>query len=219
MSPEERTPHDIAYGKRLRQLREKRGLTQAELVKRMVAHGIPYMNTSTLSRIEAGTRPVRLSEANVIVSIFGVDARYMTLNDDLVAFYAQDLREMLALHARFTTSAVEFAEAQRDLRRTRAGLLTSTDPETIHAVKELEMDFSRWERMDMVAQVREIAARVAEHEAEAEVEIPKEIINRILDGETEGLEIQTDDGPIAVKVLGATSEAMRIHDGEHQAEA
>lgn len=168
MPQDDRTPHDTTYGKRLRQLREKRGLTQAELVKRMVAHGVTYMNTSTLSRIEAGTRPVRLSEANVIVSIFGVDARYMTLNDDLVAFYAQDLREMLALHARFTTGAIEFAQAQSALRRTRAGLLTSTDPDTIHAVEELESDFSRWTSMDLVEQVREIVGRAAKYEAEEE---------------------------------------------------
>lgn len=73
---------DKRYGRRIREAREQRGVTQAKLVAEMKALGVDYMNTSTLSRIEVGTRPVRLTEAQVIGRILGASVEEMIAEDN-----------------------------------------------------------------------------------------------------------------------------------------
>lgn len=60
------TVEDRAIGERIQRLREKKGLTQQELSKKI------DLNNSVLSRIEAGKRPVRADELKRIAGALEV---------------------------------------------------------------------------------------------------------------------------------------------------
>ena len=58
------------FAEQVRILRESLGWTQSDLVDRMRKAGLEYVNQSTLSRIENGSRPVRLMESHVLSQLF-----------------------------------------------------------------------------------------------------------------------------------------------------
>jgi transcriptional regulator with XRE-family HTH domain len=55
----------------LRALRERKGISQAELARRMSERGHGWQQ-STVSRVQAGTQPVRVSEHESLAEILGV---------------------------------------------------------------------------------------------------------------------------------------------------
>ncbi|MCV7441230.1 helix-turn-helix transcriptional regulator [Mycobacterium paraense] len=63
---------DSHFGKRLRALRENRGWSQAETAKMLSDRGIQPMHPSTVAKIEAGDRSVRINEAVGIADVFEV---------------------------------------------------------------------------------------------------------------------------------------------------
>lgn len=79
---EDKSGLEAVFGKRLREMREKRGLTQAQVVDWLVENGVPYMNTSTLSRIEQGTRPVRLGEGTLFTRYFDIPMEALVTTSD-----------------------------------------------------------------------------------------------------------------------------------------
>jgi len=87
-------------------------VTQAELVAQMQERGIRYMNTSTLSRIEAGTRPVRLTEAQVIGRIFQVSVDSMTSDFEEIALYESRARSARLRYMTFRDSVVMVTRSQ-----------------------------------------------------------------------------------------------------------
>lgn len=68
--PNRLSDEEMTFAAQVRALREERGWTQADLVDRIKSSGLMYMNQSTLSRIENGTRPVRLMESQVLSRIY-----------------------------------------------------------------------------------------------------------------------------------------------------
>lgn len=58
-------------GSRIKQLRERMGLSQVELAERI------GLNNSVLSRIESGKRPIEDHELNLFADFFDVDADYL----------------------------------------------------------------------------------------------------------------------------------------------
>lgn len=58
-------------------LREANGMSQAELVQKLRTNGWTNVHPTTISRIEKGERPVRLSEATRIARILGQDVSLM----------------------------------------------------------------------------------------------------------------------------------------------
>lgn len=64
------------FREHVRRERERREWTQADLAKRLHANGLEHIIASTVAKIEAGTRAVRIDEANVIANVFetSVDA-------------------------------------------------------------------------------------------------------------------------------------------------
>lgn len=58
-------------GKRIKSLREERGLSQLELAERI------GMNNSVLSRIESGKRPIEENEINIFADFFEVSGDYI----------------------------------------------------------------------------------------------------------------------------------------------
>lgn len=64
-------------------LRKGQSWSQGELAKRMQASGWTDFHQTTISRIENGTRPVRLGEARGIADVLGTLVGPMLLNDEV----------------------------------------------------------------------------------------------------------------------------------------
>lgn len=65
---------DVLFGRRLRYMREKAGLTQQQLADVMRAAGTK-MHRSTIGKIEAGERVVSIGEAAEFADVLGIDLR------------------------------------------------------------------------------------------------------------------------------------------------
>jgi transcriptional regulator with XRE-family HTH domain len=63
---------DTRFGERLKDERGHRGLTQPQLAKLLAEKGIKPMHATTIAKIEAGVRSVRINEAVGIADLFGV---------------------------------------------------------------------------------------------------------------------------------------------------
>ncbi|MFQ4148268.1 helix-turn-helix transcriptional regulator [Arthrobacter sp. LAPM80] len=64
--------NDEAVGKRIQELRERKGLFQSDLASLMRTAGVNW-SQGTLSRVELGARAVRLTEAPALAGALGVD--------------------------------------------------------------------------------------------------------------------------------------------------
>jgi transcriptional regulator with XRE-family HTH domain len=63
---------DERFGKRVRAEREHRGWSQADMAKMLSDNGIHPMHPTTVAKIEAGDRSVRINEAVGMADLFGV---------------------------------------------------------------------------------------------------------------------------------------------------
>ncbi|MBS2939576.1 helix-turn-helix transcriptional regulator [Nocardioides sp. J2M5] len=70
MENEELTAEQIA-GREVARLRGDVGMTQADLARRLSARGVE-MHQTTVAKLEAGRRPIRLNELVVLAQILGV---------------------------------------------------------------------------------------------------------------------------------------------------
>lgn len=96
---------DERFGRSVRRLREQREWSQGELAERLKRAGHDNFHATTVSRIEKGDRPVRLSEAVAIAE---------TLGSNLV--------EML-LPSRIAQHAEDYSKALRDFELSRMEVL------------------------------------------------------------------------------------------------
>lgn len=101
---------DRLFGQRLRRLRERQGWTQAQLAERMGDLGLS-LHASAIAKIEAGSRPLRLSEAKIIALVLGETVDGMLGSDELDwPTLLADFRRALDLHveaSRIGASGVE----------------------------------------------------------------------------------------------------------------
>lgn len=63
---------EVLAGQELRRLRVARGWSQDEVARRMAAYGYNSWHQTTVGRIEAAQRPLRLNEAVALTTLFGV---------------------------------------------------------------------------------------------------------------------------------------------------
>jgi transcriptional regulator with XRE-family HTH domain len=77
---EARTGLDVRFGKRLKEARGTRDMSQAELCSELAAREITWY-TSTATKVEAGARPVKLAELTALAEIFGVTADWLLARD------------------------------------------------------------------------------------------------------------------------------------------
>ncbi|TLP75508.1 helix-turn-helix domain-containing protein [Nesterenkonia sphaerica] len=68
---------EMRFREAVNRLRTDQGLSQGELARRMVSEGWEHFNQATISRIEKGTRPVRLGEARALARVLNTDVGYM----------------------------------------------------------------------------------------------------------------------------------------------
>jgi transcriptional regulator with XRE-family HTH domain len=102
---------DTVFGRRLRNLRDRKGWTQTELAEQLTGHGMD-MTAAQVARIEKGDRSVRAVEAAVLADLYGLSVDALLgkrarpkadLLDALTTFL--DIKE----HARRSVSSVERA--------------------------------------------------------------------------------------------------------------
>lgn len=75
------TDQERLFGGNLKMVREARGLTQTALAKKMAERGFPF-HQMTISRIESGERPPRLSEAIALAEIVETTVEHLTALSD-----------------------------------------------------------------------------------------------------------------------------------------
>jgi transcriptional regulator with XRE-family HTH domain len=63
---------DSRFGKRLKAERERRGWTQPQMANLLSEKGVAPMHATTIAKIEAGSRSVRINEAVGIADLFEV---------------------------------------------------------------------------------------------------------------------------------------------------
>ena len=91
-------------GMRLRALREEAGLTQAQMAERMTGQGFP-MHQTTVAKIEANQRPVRVNEAVMFAAILNLGLPGLLADPELD-------EEAADLRAQMQQAAVQRLEAE-----------------------------------------------------------------------------------------------------------
>ena len=107
-------------GKRLAGLRSSAGLTQSELAREVSELGMP-MAQQTIAKIESGTRPLKLTEAQILSVALHFDIGSLVPTGDPAEL---ELRELEAFAVR---CAVEYRNATRAYAAARDNLLRSLD--------------------------------------------------------------------------------------------
>ncbi|SKB86127.1 Transcriptional regulator, contains XRE-family HTH domain [Arthrobacter sp. 31Cvi3.1E] len=72
---------DEEIGSRIQRLREQRDLQQKQLIRRLASAGLDW-SQATLSKVEAGSRPVRVAELPALASALGVDQQQLLAPGD-----------------------------------------------------------------------------------------------------------------------------------------
>jgi transcriptional regulator with XRE-family HTH domain len=71
---------DVRFGRRFKKAREVKGWTQTELAKLLAKRGVRVYG-STIAKIEAGARPVKLAELAAAAELFGVSVDALLQRD------------------------------------------------------------------------------------------------------------------------------------------
>lgn len=115
------------FGERVKAERQARGWTQPYMAELLETHGIP-MGVTTVTKIEGGSRPVRIVEAVGMADVFGVSVDALMgrgPSDDDLAFALRVLRDNAR---RSSGQALEDAYDIRGRHVTSSTTSTSTVP-------------------------------------------------------------------------------------------
>ena len=94
MKSNKNPPHDVLCGERLRKLRDKHGLTQAELaekISRLPNSPFPNCSSQHLGYLERGDRPISSKYAITFSKLFGVRLEYIQGEDEFETI--EDIRK------------------------------------------------------------------------------------------------------------------------------
>jgi transcriptional regulator with XRE-family HTH domain len=72
---------DATFGARLRRERERQQVSQASLADSLTYHGVPWHQT-TVAKVEAGERPIRLAEATALARLLGIPLATLAIGHD-----------------------------------------------------------------------------------------------------------------------------------------
>jgi transcriptional regulator with XRE-family HTH domain len=106
---------DVRFGKRFKRAREAKGLSQTETAERLKGWGITAYG-STIAKIEAGTRPVKLAELVAVTELFevSVDTLLGRREADPRFEQAHALRMAVDTATKLSTTIVSVESALRD---------------------------------------------------------------------------------------------------------
>ena len=110
---------DRVLSRRVREVREKRGLSQQELVTALHRIGFDDINTMTVSRIENGTRPVRVVELEALARALDVPESALRSENNLA--------RLNEISARVRDSTQALHDATRDYVDARQALAETAD--------------------------------------------------------------------------------------------
>ena len=85
----------IAFGQRMKAARAEAGLTQAQLQERLAEHGVRF-DTSAITRVEAGEREPRISEARAIASVLGIGLSTLTAAESDLGSSMDEIRRLIS---------------------------------------------------------------------------------------------------------------------------
>ena len=83
-----------AFGQRMKAARLEAGLTQAELQQRLAERGVP-LDTSAITRLEAGGREPRLTEALAIAATLGFGLTDLAAPATEIDAYMTEVRQLM----------------------------------------------------------------------------------------------------------------------------
>lgn len=112
----EETAINRRFRENMRYIREEKGWSQGELSRRLLESGWSVFHQTTITRIESGSRQVRLDEAIAIANALHVTLETMTLDARAAAVLAE-VRKSSELRRELSELGLRYAEAQRSLRK------------------------------------------------------------------------------------------------------
>jgi transcriptional regulator with XRE-family HTH domain len=147
--------HERILGKKVRQLRIERGWTQEQLAEKLNEAGWP-MHQTTVAKIEAGTRPIRVAEADALALAFGLPIEAMwylpiagepwsmtamkdrlKMIDDLIGTLEGHLRTTVITYAEQQSERMRLAQAMNEA----AKAADRGEPEDLHLSPEESRGF------------------------------------------------------------------------------
>lgn len=160
---------DASFAAAVRGYRESRGWTQSELAARMVEiGGVPDATQVLVSRIEAGKRAIRLTEAHALARVFGVSVEDMTAESEAARLLAVDQRRARESFVRFREATAHVAQWQIKLQGD-AEIVRAEFDSSAPSLSLLLSNVDNFVSYDLAAEAREIADAVhAEHERNEE---------------------------------------------------
>jgi transcriptional regulator with XRE-family HTH domain len=108
-------PNDTETGLNLQLIRSDRGMSQVYVAELMRAEGHKWAQ-NTVSSVESGERPLRLSEAAALANVFGVELHELSQpKEKTAAKFAVENME-LAWDA-YRSAAAEYIDAYKEMRK------------------------------------------------------------------------------------------------------
>ncbi|MEX5259576.1 helix-turn-helix transcriptional regulator [Kocuria sp. CPCC 205263] len=115
------------FRENMRRIREEKGWSQGELSRRLVDSGLSVFHQTTITRIENGSRPVKLDEAGVIAEALGVTLEVMTY-DSMSAAVAGMVRQASEIRSELSVLGLRYVEAQHYLHKSLTKFEGSMEP-------------------------------------------------------------------------------------------
>lgn len=124
------------FRENMRHIREEKGWSQGELSRRLLDSGWSVFHQTTITRIENGSRQVRLDEAIAIANALGVTLETMTLDARAAAVLAE-ARKASNLRSELSALGLRYVEAQRSLRKALDLYTCELEPEDRALIAEI----------------------------------------------------------------------------------
>jgi transcriptional regulator with XRE-family HTH domain len=118
---------DIQFGRRLRVLREERGVSQQALAAALAPLGITTWHQTTVGKIEAGSRAVRLTEALAVAELFATTVDELLEDPDSASARSHRSRELLARRSELALIEQMLRERERQLDEWLDAIQDGTD--------------------------------------------------------------------------------------------
>lgn len=175
---------DEKVGAMIRRLREAEGLSKTQLASRLADAGLDQIHPTTISRMEAGERGVRLSEATAITEVLNTDIGTLLDHGGIEAL----MRQMRMDH-HFAEKSLEDLIAAASVTRARQMLLHyAVDKVEATGLADLESESARKAAREEIRSARELSERSPAAEVDLIVNDWDDKIPAWIEGEDSGVD-------------------------------